>query len=655
VRRGGSLLLAAVLAAALFPAVARAYDPALEATNFAKIEERNLNEVFTPEFQTRLNQQNTEEAAGYPQTFVDDPERNPHANTCARRSRECAGDVRFYDWDKDNCTPSGPCGIRTPVLFTSRSGATLSGSLWATAAGPAQRPAVVIVNGSVGAPEVLYWGFAATLAKRGYVVLTYDPQGQGRSDTFGEDPDENESVPAQNGEPFFDGPEDALNFLLSTPGSPYVPLPSCTSGTSHAPKQDRRVAEGRNAPFNPMHSLIDATRIGLAGHSFGASGVSYVGQKDPRVDAIVGWDNLAASSTGGGTATTTQTCPMGTTPRDPAPLTKPALGMSADYFLTPQPYTSDPALEQKNNAFNVYKTTGVDSMQVNIRGGTHYEFSFLPGTTLNYPFGKATWRGMHMVNWYTAAWFDKYVKGGDATADARLLTNRWQDDAMGESVDMNTPKDGNLYSFYFDSAYDFHKEGGMDVVCGTDPATLDGMRPGCPDMAADGLPPDYSYIAEANTADGPPTQAPPDTDGDGVPDPEDSCPTVGGPASNGGCPVQPRQSTPAATAGACLDANTQNGTRRGDRLVGSALGDRLVGFGGRDRLFGEGGDDCLFGRRGRDRLFGGPGQDVIRGGNANDRIFAGDGEADVVLCGRGRDRVVTADAVDTLSRCEVVP
>lgn len=35
----------------------------------------------------------------------------------------------------------------------------------------------------------------------------------------------------------------------------------------------------------------------------------------------------------------------------------------------------------------------------------------------------------------------------------------------------------------------------------------------------------------------PPPPPPVDTDGDGVPDTEDSCPTVIGPASNNGCPV----------------------------------------------------------------------------------------------------------------------
>ena len=83
-------------------------------------------------------------------------------------------------------------------------------------------------------------------------MLTSDPQGQGQSDERGESPDENEGSPAQtDGRPFFDGTQDALDFFLSTPKSPFKPRPSCDSGTSHAPKQNRRVAAGLNAAYNP--------------------------------------------------------------------------------------------------------------------------------------------------------------------------------------------------------------------------------------------------------------------------------------------------------------------------------------------------------------------------------------------------------------------
>src|SRR6266513_5741979 len=107
------------------------------------------------------------------------------------------------------------------------------------------RPGIVITNGSVQADEQLYWYAAQTLAKDGYVVLTFDPQGQGQSDTQGESPDQQEGTPAQSdGRPFFDGTEDAIDFFLSGPTHPYEPVPSCNSGTSHAPKQARRVKAG---------------------------------------------------------------------------------------------------------------------------------------------------------------------------------------------------------------------------------------------------------------------------------------------------------------------------------------------------------------------------------------------------------------------------
>src|SRR5206468_1919255 len=43
---------------------------------------------------------------------------------------------------------------------------------------------VVITTGSVQGSERMYWWLAQDLAERGYVVLTYDVQGQGRSETF---------------------------------------------------------------------------------------------------------------------------------------------------------------------------------------------------------------------------------------------------------------------------------------------------------------------------------------------------------------------------------------------------------------------------------------------------------------------------------------
>ena len=474
-------LLAIVLLAlcAVVPAQAGAFDSEAERDNRSKERERDAVHQ-TPEYQQRLEErsrQNTQEAAAI---LAADPERNFLGNLCFTYGRACAGDVRLYDWEANGH------GIVRPVLFTARSGATLSGHVWATRSGPAQRPGIVITNGSIQAPETLYWFAAQSLAKAGYVVLTFDPQQQGRSDSQGEAPDQDEGSPAQtDGRPFYDGTVDALDFFFSTPAAPFRPRPSCDSGTSHAPKQDRRVAAGLNAGHNPLADMIDYSRVGVAGHSFGAAGVSYVGQADPRVKAIVAWDNLREPAPFGSGRTTIEGCPSDPSARREVAITKPALGLSADYFAS-EPRMSDPDPLEKSEASLAYSEAGVDTGEIVIRGGTHFEFSFLPD-----PGFGATLRGIDLTTWYTTAWFDKYVKG-DPTADSRLITSRWLDDRPEAEVDPNG--DGNMYSFYFRSRLDIGLEGGSRFRC------EDMRRPDC------GLQPDceavpFWYIDLVTSAD----------------------------------------------------------------------------------------------------------------------------------------------------------
>ena len=479
--------LMALLAAAV-PAAAAPFDPVTEARNFSKTSERFRLITSTPAYQARLRAAGLERMRQRAEILAADGPDKPYGrdflgNLCQERTDGCAGDVRLYDW----AARGG--GIVQPVLFTARNGSTLSGHVWATAAGPAQRPAIVITNGSVQAPEELYWYAATTLAKAGYVVLTWDPQGQGYSDTFGEGADAQDGFPSQSGRPFFDGTEDALDFLLSTPGAPYAPRPSCTSGTSHAAKQEAWVGDRRSSAFNPFWSLVDRDRIGLVGHSLGAAAVSYVGQLDARVDAIVALDNLGDVTTDGasffGQAIT---CDSRSSPR-PATLTpsKPALGISNDYGLTPQPNLSAPDPDGKTGASRTISRLGIDSGEIVIRGGTHYEHSFIP----NPAFG-ATLRGMDLVAWYALAWLDRYVKG-DTTATARLLTDRWRDDAPSAAADPS--HDGDMYSFYSRSRIDVATAGGR--------ADCEDLRAGCAALGPDGGPRPFDALAYASTPDGP--------------------------------------------------------------------------------------------------------------------------------------------------------
>ncbi len=250
-------LMALGCGAGLIPELASAksemresYDPAYEAANFAKTNERGLRLTSLPDYQAQLRVKGTVRELEALQILATDGPAQPFGRNftgqlCWQHMDGCAGDVRLYDWAANGY------GSVAPVLYTARNGSTISGHVWSTKAGPARKPGVVITSGSVQAPEELYWFAAQTLAKAGYVVLTWDPQGQGYSDTFGEGADQQDGFPSQTGEPFFDGTEDALDFFFSAPGSEYHPRKSCSSGTSHDAKQMARVKDGRNSAFNP--------------------------------------------------------------------------------------------------------------------------------------------------------------------------------------------------------------------------------------------------------------------------------------------------------------------------------------------------------------------------------------------------------------------
>lgn len=149
------------------PPAAQAFDVLVEAQNYAKTLERQT--IYdTPEYQLKLALLSARELVGALATQVADPEREFVTDLCWNHGNGCAGDIRLWDWQEKGY------GIVQPVLFMARNGATLSGHVWATKAGPAKRPGVVITNGSVQATEQLYWFVAQALAKAGYVVLTWD-------------------------------------------------------------------------------------------------------------------------------------------------------------------------------------------------------------------------------------------------------------------------------------------------------------------------------------------------------------------------------------------------------------------------------------------------------------------------------------------------
>ena len=326
-------------------------------------------------------------------------------------------------------------GRVAPVKFVAQNGSTLRGHVWMPPKSVKKPkrgwPGVVITDGSVQGYEELYFWAAQDLASNGYVVMTYDVQGQGDSDLYGDDcPGECSGVPYQQDYNFFQGARDSLDFFLS---------------------------EG-----NPYRDALNAKRVALAGHSLGASAVSTVGQCDERVKTIVAWDNLRAI--------------------DQCDVRVPALAITNDYAFNPQPNRSQPDFDAKTAGFKQLVGAGLDSQIVTIRNGTHLAYTAVP---LVLPSNQI---GERMASYYTLAWLDwklKRSKDGLKRLTATTFDDSVDRTSIGAGVydpakaDPTDPYSGNqpyliegipvkdAVSFYYRSAYSLG-----DRVCAD-------MRAGC--------------------------------------------------------------------------------------------------------------------------------------------------------------------------------
>ena len=361
-------------------------------------------------------------------------------------------DVYRKDWERLGR------GIKVPVEYVNRYGARIQGEVWAppsphtdpvtgrTSTGP--YPGVVITTGSVQGYKELYWWAAQGLAEAGYVVLTYDVQGQGRSETFGHTEDGGidcsldgcPGVPFQQMANFVEGTEDALDWFLSD--------------------------------ANPLRGLVDERRLGLAGHSLGAGAVTDVGNRDGRISAVVAWDNASL-------------------PADAAPRV-PTMGQNAEAGFWPQAHPSAPDPDGRNATYRRFEEAGIPAMQVALQGSTHLEWTYVPYLLA------ASSKGERVAMHYTLAWFDRWLKGEahgrngsevrpaevraqaddarrrltattfDGSADRSSIgTGRW-DPATTSNVPYRIEGDavGDHLSFYYRSSYAFDGQRCDDLYAG---------------------------------------------------------------------------------------------------------------------------------------------------------------------------------------------
>ena len=171
---------------------------------------------------------------------------------------------------------------------------------------------------------------------------------------------------------------------------------------------------------------------------------------------------------------------------------------------------------------------------------------------------------------------------------------------------------------------------------------------GCPDSDGDGV---SDQMDPCPNLPGPPGGCP-DMDNDGVADPMDPCPSV--PGFPGGCPPAPPPGGGIGGGPNPTDGNDTLGGTPGDDLICGQLGnDTITGFGGDDTLFG---DMCGNQRRvsaahveigGNDIMFGGAGDDRMFGSAGRDTLAGNEGD-DTLVGGVGKDVLIAGAGNDTL-------
>ena len=365
---------------------------------------------------------------------------------------------------------NGTRGISTPISFLNRYGALLRGTVYAPKPGAKDPytgavltgpyPGVVITPGSIQGSEGMYVWLAQDLAERGYVVLTYDVQGQGTSETFPHVGD----TPYPFCNPFA-APVDGNMF--GCPGVPFQQLANFTTGTTDAldwflSAANPYAAKLDRAPDTATVTPGRTSKVAIIGHSLGAAAVSQVQATDPRVEVVVALDKLATESGSG--------LPTGGATSPPNVPSVPALAVQSEYFLTPSPYFlsggsgltpaaspdgPDP-MRERRTGFDGWAAAGVDSMLIVPRASTHLEYTDIPYVL------PASRYGQDLTSRYVQLWMDKYLKHLDV--DAQLLGTSFsylEPRGKGVWAPITVSRDGGL-SLYYCSAYDLHA-GGTEV------------------------------------------------------------------------------------------------------------------------------------------------------------------------------------------------
>jgi pimeloyl-ACP methyl ester carboxylesterase len=326
-----------------------------------------------------------------------------------------------------------------PVHYPNRYGAMISAHLWGPRRAAHRSPALVFINGA-GDAEEEYWSFAEDLAEHGYVVMTFDPQGSGRSDA---DPNPKSAYCDPNGA--WRRPQEMGirehgscagqndNGVDSTVGQ--VPSAAGIVVGGHTGRQgtpDVQALYDRLSPnyvfgafdayewmasaANPWRSQIDFRRVAVMGHSLGAYAAAMVANGDPlhRFRAGVALDSYAHFM-------------HGVEPRVPTLWEQSEQETLSGPRLAPPPPT---ALHPTRQDYAAAVARGVDAMYVVPRASNHSEFAY-SGPDQPAPASRA---GQRVATYFALAWLDRAFKRPRRSANRRLLAARFDSSVDRSSI-----------------------------------------------------------------------------------------------------------------------------------------------------------------------------------------------------------------------------
>lgn len=290
-----------------------------------------------------------------------------------------------------------------------------------------KRPTLVFSNG-VSSSQIMYYWFAEAMAARGYIVLTYDPAGQGQSEGTWTDTFQQRTG---TGDCQFGGAcldvQDAVRWLT---GSPIVERTDLTGFQGGQVRPFDGPKDPATGPNNPIVSLVDTDSVGLAGNSMGAlSTLNYLtalaepGSTLPPLKAAVAMSGATPS------AAVTVPLQIQTSDFDGSPtLVGPGV---AGVSLGAQGYGIGyyPIKEMFDR---VTPTAAQDASLVVFEGGVHTD-------SVAVPYVPRTLWATRLASHYAGSWFDCHIKGRPAACTAAATGAPHLSEAFGSELDRGGP------------------------------------------------------------------------------------------------------------------------------------------------------------------------------------------------------------------------